>query len=57
LSNAVKLLGAITALLVALTGLWVAIAGDDAAPAPRGVVVILDSPEAFAHFIENHPAG
>ena len=50
-----KLLGAITALLVALTGLYLAVMGDDA-PAPRGITVVLDSPEAFAHFIENHPS-
>jgi len=48
--------GAITALLVALTGLWLAVMGDDAPPAPSGITVVLDSPEAFAHFIDNHPS-
>jgi hypothetical protein len=56
LSALTKLVGAVTALLVALTGLWLAVMGDDAPPAPLGVTVVLDSPEAFAHFIENHPS-
>ena len=51
-----KLLGAVTALLVALTGLYLAVMGDDATPAPHGITVVLDSPEAFAHFIDNHPS-
>tara|TARA_Y100000310_G_scaffold61038_1_gene56320 strand:+ start:107 stop:283 length:177 start_codon:yes stop_codon:yes gene_type:complete len=56
LSDLTKLVGAVTALLVALTGLWLAVMGDDAPPAPVGVTVVLDSPEAFAYFIENHPS-
>ena len=56
MSDLTKLVGAITALLVALTGLWLAVMGDEASPAPSGVMVVLDSPEAFAHFIDNHPS-
>jgi len=56
LSDFTKLVGAVTALLVALTGLWLAVMGDDAPPAPHGITVVLDSPEAFAHFIDNHPS-
>lgn len=52
-----KLIGAVTALLVALTGLWMAVLGGDAVTTPVGITVILDSPEAFAEFISNHPAG
>ena len=55
MSNAVKLLGAITALVVAVTGLWVAISGGDAS-LPAGITVVLDSPEAFRDFIQHHPA-
>ena len=51
-----KLVGAVTALLVALTGLYLAVMGDDAPPTPHGITVVLDSPEAFAHFIDNHPS-
>ena len=57
MSNAVKLIGAVTALLVALTGLWMAIMGGDAPTLPTGITVVLDSPAAFADFIANHPAG
>ena len=57
MSNAVKLLGAVTALMVALTGLWMAIMGGDAPTLPTGITVVLDSPAAFADFIANHPAG
>ena len=56
MSSAVKLLGAITALVVAVTGLWVAISGGDAS-LPAGITVVLDSPQAFHDFIANHPAG
>ena len=57
MSNAVKLLGAVTALLVALTGLWMAVMGGDASTLPTGITVVLNSPQAFADFIANHPAG
>lgn len=57
MSNATKLVGAITALVVAVTGLYVGVFGGDAPTAPVGITVVLDSPEAFATFIENHPAG
>ena len=53
MSNAVKLIGAITALVVALTALWAALTGNDV---PAGITVVLDSPAAFAEFLMNHPA-
>ena len=56
MSDLTKLVGAVTALLVALTTLYVTVLGDDASPASSGVMVVLDSPEAFAYFIENHPS-
>ena len=56
MSDLTKLVGAVTALLVALTTLYVTVLGDDASPAPHGITVVLDSPEAFAHFIDNHPS-
>ena len=43
--------------MVAVTGLYVGVFGGDAPTAPVGITVVLDSPEAFATFIENHPAG
>lgn len=38
MSNAVKLIGAITALLVALTGLWMAVAGGGD-PVPAVIII------------------
>ena len=54
MSNAVKLLGALTALVVALTALWAGLTGN---AAPVGIAVVLASPAACAEFISNHPAG
>jgi len=39
LSNALKLIGAITALLVALTGLWMAATGGGDAPVPAVIII------------------
>ena len=59
-------MGRVTKLLVAVTGLLVAVGtlvgtismtvgkGPDA---PAGVTIILNSPEAYEDFITNHPAG
>jgi hypothetical protein len=57
LSSFAKVLGAITAAMVALTSLWVTIRGDDGPPPAGGVVIVLDSPAAYARFLENHPGG
>ena len=38
MSNAVKLIGAITALMVALTGMWMAVAGGGD-PAPAVIII------------------
>jgi len=46
LSNAVKLIGAITALLVALTGLWMTVSGGGD-PVPAVIIIrgsVLDEP-------------
>ena len=39
MSNAVKLIGAITALLVALTGLWMTVSGGGDAPVPAVIII------------------
>ncbi len=39
MSNAVKLIGAITALLVALTGFWMSVSGGGDAPAPAVIII------------------
>ena len=47
MSNAVKLIGAITALLVALTGLWMTVSGGGDAPVPAVIIIrgsVLDEP-------------
>ena len=58
MGNATKLIAAVTALLVAVGTLVGTISmtigkGPDA---PAGVVVILNSAEAYADFISNHPS-
>jgi hypothetical protein len=57
-SNVTKLLAGITALLVAvgtLVGTVSMTIGKKDAPA--GITIVLNSPDAFADFIANHPAG
>jgi hypothetical protein len=50
-----KMIAAITGLLVA-AGALVASLGLGGSDAPAGITVILDSQEAFDHFLRNHPA-
>ena len=50
-----RLLAGVSALLIAITGLYLAISGDDAPPPSGGVIVVLDSPAAYAAFLEGHP--
>ena len=50
-----KLIAAVTGLLVAV-GALVASLGLGGSDAPAGITVILDSQEAFDHFLRNHPA-
>jgi len=54
-STLIKILGAITALIAAVSGLLVALrSGGDSVPY---TVIHLDSPKAYSDFLENHPAG
>ncbi len=50
-----KMIAAITGLLVAV-GALVASLGLGGSDAPAGITVILDSQEAFDHFLRSHPA-
>ena len=50
-----KMIAAITGLLVAV-GALVASLGLGGGDTPGGITVILDSQEAFDHFLRNHPA-
>ena len=59
-------MGRVTKLLVAVTGLLVAVGTlvgtismtvGKGPVAPAGVTIILNSPEAYEDFISNHPAG
>ena len=50
-----KMIAAITGLLVAV-GALVATLGLGGGDAPGGITVILDSQEAFEHFLRNHPS-
>jgi len=50
LSNAVKLITAISALLVALTGLWMTVSGGGDAPVPAVIIIrgsLLDSDDTM----------
>ena len=58
MGNATKMIAAVTALLVAVGTLVGTISmtigkGPDA---PSGITIVLNSPEAYADFISNHPA-
>ena len=58
MSKITKLIAGITALLVAIGALVGTISmtvGKQDTPA--GVTILLNSPEAYADFIANHPAG
>ena len=51
MSNAVKLIGAITALLVALTGLWMTVSGGGDAPVPAVIIIrgsLLDNDDGLS---------
>ena len=50
-----RLLAGVTALLIAITSLYLAVTGNDAPPPSAGVVIVLDSPAAYAAFLEGHP--
>jgi len=50
-----KMIAAITGLLVAV-GALVASLGLGGGDAPAGITVILDSQEAFEHFLRSHPS-
>ena len=50
-----RLLAGFTALVIAITPIYLAISGDDAPPPTAGVIVVLDSPAAYAAFLEGHP--
>ena len=59
MSKMTKLIAAVTGLLVAVGTLVGTISmtigkGPDA---PAGITIVLNSPEAYADFIENHPSG
>jgi len=54
MDNATKMIAAITGLLVAVGALVATLGGGG--DAPGGITVILDSQEAFEHFLRNHPA-
>jgi len=58
MGNATKMIAAVTALLVAVGTLVGTISmtigkGPDA---PAGITIVLNSPEAYADFISNHPS-
>jgi len=58
MGNATKMIAAVTALLVAVGTLVGTISmtigkGPDA---PPGITIVLNSPEAYADFISNHPS-
>jgi len=58
MGNATRLIAAVTALLVAVGTLVGTISmtigkGPDA---PAGITIVLNSPEAYADFISNHPS-
>jgi len=59
ISKAVKLIAAITGLLVAIGTLvgaiTVTLGKDDPSPYQGGMTIVLNSPEAYAEFLENHP--
>ena len=59
MSKMTKLIAAVTGLLVAVGTLVGTISmtigkGPDA---PAGITIVLNSPEAYAEFIEHHPSG
>ena len=59
MTNVTKLIAGITALLLAVGTLvgTISMTIGKGPEAPAGITIILNSPESFADFIENHPAG
>jgi len=60
MSKMTKLIAAVTGLLVAvgtLVGTISMTIGDGPEPASGGITIVLNSPEAYADFIKNHPSG
>ena len=58
MGTATKFVVAVTGLLVAAGTLLGAISMNlGRAAAPEGVTIILNSPEAYAEFLADHPAG
>ena len=59
MNKTVKLITAITALLVAIGTLigtiTVTLGKNDPNPYQGGMTIVLNSPEAYAEFLENHP--
>ena len=59
MGKATKLIAAVTGLLVAvgtLVGTISMTLGKGPEPAAGGITIVLNSPEAYADFIENHPS-
>jgi hypothetical protein len=58
MSKITKLIAGVTALLVAIGALVGTISMTiGKKDTPAGVTIVLNSPEAYADFIANHPAG
>jgi len=55
-SNIVKIVAALTALLTAISGLFIALRGGDDPPY-NYTVIHLDSQKAYEDFLNNHPSG
>ncbi len=55
MSTLVKVLGAVTALIAAISGLLIALRGGDSEPYSY-TVIHLNSSEAYDEFLSNHPA-
>ena len=55
MNSLAKIVSAVTALLIAVTGLLTQLSGDDNS-SPPPVLIILDSPEAYKDFLTNHPS-
>ena len=58
MGNATKMIAALTALLVAVGTLvgTISMTIGKSPDAPAGITIVLNSPEAYADFITNHPS-
>lgn len=58
MGNATKLIAALTALLLAVGTLvgTISLTLGKGPEAPAGITIVLNSPEAYADFISNHPS-